>query len=441
MQEILVVEDDPTMRAFLCDFFFLKGMAVASTKQGKEAIALLEKKRFDLVFTDMKMPYSSGQEVLVQCQRHSCLVVAMSAFASVENAVEAMQLGAFHYLAKPFALQEIETIVEKAGQELEAKKCSSTKWVEDTPAMHLSSKNPEMQQLLEEAQAGAKTDANVLIMGESGTGKEVLARFMHAHSLRKDAQCVNVNCPALAESLFESEFFGHEKGAFTGAEKQKRGRFELAHRGTLLLDEVTEIPVHLQAKLLRALQEREFERVGGEVSLQVDVRIIATTNCDLRQAVKERSFREDLFYRLHVLPLLLPPLRDRKEDLPALISYFLAYFAKKMRKTARRLSKNAYCSLLEYSFPGNIRELRNLLERAVALSRQEEISEEELFWKVAAQKEVFSLKEWEKKHILDAVRILGEDPKKISQKLGITVKTLQKKLHTYRTNSVEMDIK
>ncbi|MEL7431620.1 MAG: sigma-54 dependent transcriptional regulator [Chlamydiota bacterium] len=431
MQTLLIVEDDPVFCRFLIDYFTLQKFRVKSASDGEKALRLLQKEPFDLVLTDMKMPKVSGKDVLRYCAKHTdSVTIVMSAFASIENAVEAMQLGAFHYLIKPFSLRTLEEVLEKASRYFASRKGLPTpKAPHLQKEVLLKSKSPLMQKLFLDVKKCAKTTASVFIQGESGTGKEVISSLIHQESLRSERPFIRVNCAAVAESLLESEFFGHEKGAFTGADKRRLGRFELAHQGTLLLDEVTEMPLHLQSKLLRVLQEQEFERLGGEKSIQVDVRIIATTNRNIQEALDKKLFREDLFYRLHVIPLTIPPLRERKEDLPLLINHFLTHLHRTKRE-GKTLSKNAFEKLLNYSFPGNIRELKNILERAHALSLGKEISEEEIHLKKHTQP-LLSLKHWEKRHILDAMRLLQNNRKKVAKTLGITEKTLRTKLREY----------
>ena len=433
MESVLIVDNDARAREFLADFFRYKKRQVAVCRNGQEAISSLKQKEYDLIITDMKTPRGSGKDILCFVKDHypESLVIAMSAFASIENAVEAMQLGAFHYLIKPFSLDTMEAIVDKADEHhrlvLENRQLRAK---EQLPSQGFDAKNPKMQQIFKTISTCAKTSASVFISGESGSGKEVIASMIHERSLRKKHPFIKVNCPATPESLLESEFFGHEKGAFTGAEKRRLGRFELAHKGSLLLDEITEMPMHLQSKLLRVIQEQEFERLGSEKSIRVDIRFIATTNRNIEEAIQQNLFREDLFYRLHVIPIQIPPLRERREDIIDLANYFIASFSTKMGQRQKPLSPLAKKYLLDYNFPGNVRELSNIIERALTLSQEKEITAQDLSIQPKPPK-ILPLKEWEKTHILDTLAAMGESKSLAAKKLGITEKTLRNKLKSY----------
>lgn len=383
IEKILIVDDEELMRQFLAETLKRKNYEVEVAKNGKEALALIRKNTYDLLITDLKMPEFSGIELLRKTKEISpqTLVIVMTAYGTISNAVEAMHLGAFNYLLKPFTPDAIETLIDKASEHLSlvqeniylreeiSSKRSSTKFIAESPLM---------KKVLGEAIQIAKSQASILIHGESGTGKEVVAGFIHAHSLRATNPYIRVNCAAIPDTLIESEFFGHEKGAFTGANNKRAGRFELADKGTLLLDEVTEIPIGLQPKLLRVLQEQEFERVGGSKPLSVDVRVISTSNRNLKSAIQEKILREDLYYRLNVIPIHLPPLRERTEDILPLARYFLERFCIENRKALKHLSKGAEKKLLAHSWPGNIRELTNALERVVVLDFSKTIDPEHL---------------------------------------------------------------
>lgn len=374
IEKILVVEDEPLILRFLEETLKRKQYQVELASDGAEGIALLKKQCFDFVLTDMKMPKASGLQVVIEAKKRNpkCCVVVMTAFATVDEAVCAMQKGAFHYLPKPFTPDALEAILEKAKTHIELLQENQYLRNEMQQMKHpLIVKSPAMKKIAEEAKKIAKTSASVLIQGESGTGKEVMAAFIHSHSQRNQGPYICVNCAAVADTLLESEFFGHEKGSFTGAHQMRTGRFELANRGTLLLDEITEIPLSLQAKLLRVIQEREFERVGGAKSIKVDVRIVSTSNRNLQQAIDEKIFREDLFYRLNVIPLTLPPLRNRKEDILALSDYFLMKCCTDNKIVTKRLSEEAKKALLDYNWPGNIRQLANTIERGCVLGSEE----------------------------------------------------------------------
>lgn len=378
IDKILVVDDEELMRQFLAAALERKGYTVDVAQNGKEASALLKKQNYDLVITDMKMPDLSGLEILKKAKElnSQTAVVVMTAYGTIENAVQAMKLGAFHYLLKPFTPDALEATIERAQEHLNLvqeniylrEELSSRR----APNRVIATSSL-MQKILAQAIQVAKSQASVLIHGESGTGKEVVAATIHAHSLRANRPYIRVNCAAIPDTLIESEFFGHEKGAFTGAAVKKAGRFELADKGTLLLDEVTEIPIGLQPKLLRAIQEQEFERVGGTRPLSVDVRLVSTSNRNLKEAIDAKIFREDLFYRLNVVPLHLPPLRERKEDILPLAHSFLEKFCQENRQENKTLSKAAEKKLMSYPWPGNIRELANVMERVCVLNHSPKI--------------------------------------------------------------------
>ncbi len=372
IEKILIVDDEPLILHFLKETLSRKKYQVEGAENGKEAFQLLKKNSYDLVITDLRMADSSGLEVLRKTKEisPSTLVILMTAYGTIDNAVEAMRLGAFNYLLKPFSPDALEVMINQAEEHASLirentflkEEISQTKYTTTMIA-----ESPIMKKIMKEAIQIAKSQASVLIEGESGTGKEVIAGLIHAHSLRVQKPYVRVNCAAIPDTLMESEFFGHEKGAFTGALIKKPGRFELAEGGTLLLDEVTEIPLALQPKLLRAIQEREFERVGGTRSLSVNVRLIATTNRDIKEAISKKIFRDDLYYRLNVIPFHLPPLRERREDILPLAHYFLDKFCAENRKKEKKISPEAEKKLLAYPWPGNIRELANIIERVVVL--------------------------------------------------------------------------
>lgn len=380
IEKILLVDDEPLIRRFLSEALQRTHYDVKIAENGKQALSLLKTETFDLVITDMKMPDCSGLDVLKKVMETTpqTLVIVMTAYGSVENAVEAMRIGAFHYLLKPFTFETLEALLEKASSHLSLVQENTflRKEVEkSSDKFPLICESPIMKKILKDAVKAAKSNASILIQGETGTGKEVMALAVHQHSLRANRPYIRVNCAAIPDTLIESEFFGHERGAFTGAAQKKPGRFELADGGTLLLDEVTEIPLAMQPKLLRALQEQEFERLGGTKPIAVDVRVISTTNRTIKEAIQQKIFREDLFYRLNVVPLQLPPLRERKEDILPLCHFFLTQFCKENGKKGKTLSKRAEQHLLNYSWPGNIRELSNLIERLVVLEEKNEIDE------------------------------------------------------------------
>jgi two-component system, NtrC family, response regulator AtoC len=378
IDKILVIDDEPLIYSFLEEALTRKGYQVEIAKNGKEAFGALLNGSFDLVITDMKMPDATGLDVLRKTKelQPKALSFVMTAFGTIENAVEAMQLGAFHYLLKPFTPDALFALLRKAEEhaKLIQENAYLRQEVNGRTKHPLIAHSPKMKKILEEAKRVAKSNANVFIHGESGTGKEVLASTLHHYSLRAQNPYIRVNCAAIPDTLVESEFFGHEKGSFTGANTKRVGRFELADRGTLLLDEVTEIPIDLQPKLLRVLQEREFERVGGSRTLTVDVRIVATSNRDLKEAIQEKIFREDLYYRLNVIPFHLPPLRERKEDILPIAEHYIEKFSKENRKKTLTLSQISKEKLLDYQWPGNIRELANTIERGVVLAQENSLN-------------------------------------------------------------------
>ncbi len=373
MKRVLVIEDDETVRDVLRSFLGQKGFEVTLAQNGESGLDLLRAEKFDLIFTDLVMPGISGMEVLkeVVASKIAVPVVVMTAFGTVQTAVEAMRIGAFDYITKPFNLDELMIVLDKA--------LSVAKLQKENIMLKMQLKNkynfeglvgdsPSMQAVYELIEKIADTDSTVLITGESGTGKELIAKTIHYNNLsRAGGPFVPLNCSAIPKDLLESELFGHEKGAFTGAINTRIGRFELAQGGTLLLDEVGELDPSLQVKLLRILQEREFERVGGVKTIKVDVRILAATNKDLEKVTKEGKFREDLFYRLNVIPLHLPPLRQRVEDIALLTAHFIQEFSRKRKREAFTFSSDAMTCLLKYHWPGNVRELENLIERLTIL--------------------------------------------------------------------------
>ncbi|MFN3480034.1 MAG: sigma-54-dependent transcriptional regulator [Thermodesulfovibrionales bacterium] len=372
MSRILVIDDDDVVRDVLNTYLTGAGFEVVMACNGREGLDVAKEENFDLIITDLMMPQIGGIEVLkeLSLMNNTAPVIVITAYGTVQNAVEAMKLGAIDYITRPFNLEEFGIVINRAigisrlqKENLFLKKQLKKKYRFEG----LVGDSPAMQKVYEMIEKIADTESTVLITGESGTGKEMIAKTIHYSSSRSEAPFIPVNCAAIPKDLLESELFGHEKGAFTGALNTRIGRFELANRGTLFLDEVGELAPHLQVKLLRVLQEREFERVGGIKTIKVDVRILAATNSDLERAVKDGRFREDLYYRLNVIPLQIPPLRKRKEDIPLLLDHFAHEFAKKRKKQPLRFSKAAMNALFNYDWPGNVRELRNLVERLTIL--------------------------------------------------------------------------
>ncbi|TVQ78145.1 MAG: sigma-54-dependent Fis family transcriptional regulator [Bradymonadales bacterium] len=380
---ILVVDDELSVREFFEILLKKEGYEVFCSSDGAEALRMIRDEHFDLLITDLQMKEVDGMTLLKEAKRmHADLPVMMiTAFATTDTAVEAMKHGAFDYLSKPFKIDEIKISIEKA---LEAKRLTEenqnlkSELREKYQFKNLLGESEPMHRLYDLIRKTSATKTNVLIYGESGTGKELVAKAIHFNSDRKDRAFVTVNCGAIPENLIESELFGHVKGAFTGAVSNKQGLFEAAHKGTIFLDEIGELPLQMQVKLLRAIQERAFLRVGGTETAHVDVRLIAATNRDLSDEVKKGAFREDLFYRLNVIQLKLPPLRHRKADIPLLANHFLDKYSKETGKKVQKLSPKALEKLMEYDFYGNVRELENIIERSVALETSEEIQVQSL---------------------------------------------------------------
>ena len=372
MANILVVDDEHSMREFLEIMLNKEGYQVATAAGGGEAIDLLKKSDFDLVITDIRMKEIDGLEVLKRCKElhPNTIVIMISAYASTSTAVEAMKWGAYDYLPKPFKVREIKAVIRDALETAEAQESQEMEVGDTADAIDhhgIVGESPEIKKILELLPRIAAATSNVLITGESGTGKELIAKAIHRESPRSDRPFVTVNCGSVPETLMESELFGHKKGSFTGATATRSGLFEAAHGGTLFLDEIAELSPPVQVKLLRAVQEKTFKMVGGSDEISVDVRIISATNRDLERDVMEGQFREDLFYRLNVINIHMPPLRDRPDEIPLLAHHFLEKYSKEMGKDIRKISSFALDILKSYNFPGNIRELENIIERSVAL--------------------------------------------------------------------------
>lgn len=453
IEKILVVDDEILVRNFLAETLSRKNFEVMTAENGNKALALLKEHSFDMVITDMKMPDLTGIDVLRKAKELSpnTIVVIITAFGSIENAVEAMRLGAFNYLIKPFSPDTIEAVVEKAQEHLSLVNENQYLRQQIAPGNDSSGsgghtficESPIMKQIYSQIMQAAKSNAAIFIHGESGTGKEVVAHAIHTHSNRANRPFIKVNCAAVPETLIESEFFGHEKGSFTGATARRLGRFELANSGTLLLDEITETPQALQAKLLRVTQEQEFERIGGSKPVKVDVRLISTSNRDMKEAIAQKMLREDLYYRLNVIPIFLPPLRERKDDILPLANYFLEKVASENRHEKKTLTPAAQKKLLNYSWPGNIRELSNVIERAVVMDNGLHVGPEHLFIEGAADdtnevsedKNAFpkgvTLQELEKQLIIETLQAQKNDRALTAKILGISTRKLTSKIQEY----------
>lgn len=445
IEKILLVDDELLIRTFLTETLRRKNFDVTAVESGKKAVAALKENAYDLVFTDMNLPDMTGLDVLRKVREYApnAVTVVVTAFGSIENAVEAMRLGAFNYLIKPFTPDTIETVIAKAEEHLslvqENQYLRQEVQSSNPGAKQMIAESPSMKLILTDALRVATSNASVFITGESGTGKEVVAQAIHQHSLRASKPFIKVNCAAIPETLVESEFFGHEKGAFTGANARRCGRFELANGGTLLLDEITEVPLVLQAKLLRAIQEQEFERVGGTKPIKVDVRLISTSNRNIKEAIASKVLREDLYYRLNVIPLHLPPLRERREDILPLAEFFVARFSHENHKSSKILTAEAKEKLLRYPWPGNVRELANIIERAVVLDVSGKISGEHLFtdglMATPSNNESsgnfpmnITLQELEKRYIIETLTAQRNNTATAAKQLGMTVKALREKL-------------
>ncbi len=449
---VLVVDDDSAHRTMLRTLIGGWEYAVSEADDGSTAVERIKETAFDLVLMDVRMVKVSGLEALatIKAVNPAIPVIIMTAYSSVETAVKALKQGAHDYLTKPLDFDKLRLTIERAMEHTRLKE--ENRLLRETLGQQFDSQNiigrsPAMLKLLETVSQVAPSEATVLISGESGTGKELIAGALHFNSLRKDGPFVKINCAAITETLLESELFGHEKGAFTGADRRKEGRFSQAHRGTLLLDEVSEMSLMMQVKLLRALQEREFNRVGGESTIQVDVRVIAATNKNLKDRINEGAFREDLYYRLNVVELEVPPLADRKEDIPLLTRHFLEIFADKNRKEIKGFTPRAMDNLIRYNWPGNVRELMNAVERAVVLARSSYLDETDFsfmkdFLTENNQKDSNSpdalvmqgeapLEEIEKVAVLKTLEAANGNKSEAARRLGITRKTLHKKLKAY----------
>lgn len=371
---ILIIDDEPLMRISITDALREEGYNIHSAASGSEGLVAIRGNAYDVIITDLRLPEVDGMQILKTCKQVTpkSKILMITAYGSVETAVEAMKEGAYDYVTKPFSMDELIILVSRmiALRELEDENIYLKEKIEEKYDFSgIVGRSEKMLEVFEKIRIVAPTDTTVLITGESGTGKELVASALHYNSMRKGEAFIKVSCAALPETLLEAELFGHEKGAFTGAIKQKKGRFELAHKGTLFLDEIGEITPPVQVKLLRVLQEREFERLGGTETIEVDVRIICATQRDLKKEVQKGRFREDLYYRLNVVPLFMPPLRARKEDILLLADHFLKIFTGQMKKPVKELSVEVKELLMIHSYPGNVRELENAIKRAITLCR------------------------------------------------------------------------
>jgi len=381
--KILVADDEKSMREFLDIMLKKEGYRVTLASNGEEVIRLIEKDIFDLALVDLRMPKQDGLSVLRRIKTVSpeTIVIVITAYASADTAIKAMKEGAYDYITKPFKIDEMKLVIQNALEKrrLQKENLILKQVVRDRYQFdNIIGQSPKMLELYELLEKVAPTKTNILITGESGTGKELVAKAIHYNSPRREKPFVTLNCGAIPEPLIESELFGHMKGAFTDAITTKKGLFEVADEGTIFLDEISELPLMMQVKLLRVLQDREFKRVGGTEDIRVDVRIISATNKDLEEAVREKQFREDLFYRLNVIQIKLPSLRERKEDIPLLVNHFIKRYSEELGKQITQVSPEALRILMQYDYPGNVRELQNIIERSVALETSQELTAQNL---------------------------------------------------------------
>jgi DNA-binding NtrC family response regulator len=446
---ILVVDDEPEMRLALSHALGKSGYAVETASNGREALEKVGREKFRMVITDLKMPEISGMEVLRGVRKiSSCIpVIMITGYGTVSNAVEAMKEGASDFLLKPFCAETLDVVVKKACGNVNGKNIpenfpvSLNKHPENK---RIITQDANVLKMLDLAKSVASSKATILIQGESGTGKELFASFIHAHSGRYEKPYIAVNCASLPEGLAESEFFGHEKGSFTGALCRKVGKFELAHQGTLVLDEISEMALPLQAKLLRVLQEKEIDRVGGTKAIPIDVRIIAVSNVDLKKAVKKGKFREDLFYRLNVIPFTIPPLRERKSDIALVANYFLEKYSFQNNKKMKTIAEETVILLMKYDWKGNVRELENTIERAVLLGKGDILLPRHLFLEESECEDTnflsfqtgISLRQMEKEMIYKTLKEVNGNRTHAAKLLGISIRTLRNKLREYKEDEI-----
>jgi DNA-binding NtrC family response regulator len=441
---ILIIDDEKNIREGLSASLELEGYKTVLAENGKIGLQRIAKGDIDLVITDLRMPEVSGEQVLakVTAETPGVPVIVLTGHGSIDSAVDAMRNGAYDFLTKPLNLDQLTLIVKRAlqGRELAIRHEELQAELQSKKSFEsIIGNSPEMQRIFQMVRRAADSKASVLITGESGVGKELIANALHNLSSRKDAPMIKVHCAALSENLLESELFGHEKGAFTGAVSRKRGRFELAHGGTIFLDEIGEIDQNTQIKILRVLQDKRFERVGGEETIEVDVRVLAATNRDLEKEIAEGGFREDLYYRLNVVHIHVPPLRERKDDIPLMVKSFLQEFAKENGKDIKGIDAAARSALYKFDWPGNIRQLRNCIESAVVMCGSKNITLDDLPPTVRGSSDLntipipagITMNEAEKIIIQQNLVINKGNKSKTADVLGIGRKTLHRKLEEY----------
>jgi len=445
MADILLVEDQENPRKAISRLLKNKGYIVEEAQDGQKALDILRSRFFDLVITDVKMEPIDGMQVLKETRKIwlDTEVIVITAYGTIESAVEATKLGAFNYIQKPFNNEEFLSVVYNA---LENK--TTREKTEHFLQENIIINSKQMKRIFDQVSQVARTDSTILITGESGTGKELIAKAIHANSLRSNKSLITVNCSSLPENLLESELFGHVRGAFTGAIKDKKGLFQEANKGTIFLDEIGEIPLQTQVKLLRVLQEGEIRRVGDNISIHVDVRIIAATNRNLEEEIEKRNFREDLYYRLNVIPIHIPALRLRRDEIIPLVDHFLEKYSKKLNKDIPSISPQAMSLLKNYHWPGNVRELENIIERVVTLTNKNILGTKDFLFNLPnshknmmrrrKKDQDLTLAEAERIHILECLDRCSGNQKLSAQMLGISTTTLWRKLKGYKINLEEM---
>jgi DNA-binding NtrC family response regulator len=460
LKPILVVDDDPYMRTSLADCLMSCGYDVEAATDGVDALGKFRKGAYEMVITDIRMPKMGGLDLLKEVKGRcpETPVIVITAYGTVNTAVDAMKQGATDFIMKPFSLDDLELVVKgvlERGKDQESfqERGQAATEVSRSAQRRIVTVDAKMMELLEFLKNIAKSRSSVLIGGESGTGKELIARYIHHHSPRRNQPFVAVNCAAIPHTLLESEMFGYEKGAFTGASQRRIGRFELADRGTLLLDEVSEMDMPLQAKLLRVIQESEIDRLGGKDPIPVDVRIVATTNADLKEFIREKKFREDLYYRLNVIPVRVPPLRERTGDIPILADHFLAKYAAENGKRKPALPGETIAALTAYSWPGNVRELENVIERAILVCSSDALRPHHIALDgretatgngapvegnapPAVTGEAVTLRDMEKSLIFNTLKKVKGNKTRASEMLGISVRTMRNKLNEYKLEQI-----